>query len=401
MGRRVPTLSGRVPSGQDGELSPGAATTLPLFDRPLAPERRGPPPAPRRARRERGRPRDGGLRAMPDFAAAAFLHLFPSPFMAFVWPDAVELNEEMRVRILEHAAASAGTLKTNVGGWHSESGQLEFCGAAGRRLVRHMYEMADEATRRTLAEQREPPRAMRWTLAAWANVNPPGGFNRMHTHPGSTWSGTYYVDTGAPADAENGTPLNFFDPCQGRANTFLQPMLNSSYAVGPSRDSWCCFRATCRIWCYHIRAGGSASPSPLTCARSPIRERRARRGAGAARGRGSRSGGEGLSRRRRRGAQFRRRTGRPCDDRTAARPAQGGAAVRRGGARATSFGRRARGDRRRAHRARPGRRGRRRLRVVTGGRPRPGGGLFRPRLGPAVAPPQRGSARVLRPGAGD
>jgi uncharacterized protein (TIGR02466 family) len=170
---------------------------------------------------------------MPDFTAAAFLHLFPSPFMGFVWPDGAELNEELRARILEHASASEGALKTNVGGWHSETGQLEFCGAAGRRLVRHIYEMADEATRRTLAEQREPPRAMRWTLAAWANVNPSGGFNRMHTHPGSTWSGTYYVDTGAPADAEKGTPLNFFDPCQGRANTFLQPMVNSSYTIRP------------------------------------------------------------------------------------------------------------------------------------------------------------------------
>ena len=42
---------------------------------------------------------------MPDFAAAAFLHLFPSPYIALVWPDGAELNEEC-ARILEHASAS-------------------------------------------------------------------------------------------------------------------------------------------------------------------------------------------------------------------------------------------------------------------------------------------------------
>ena len=171
---------------------------------------------------------------MADFAAATFAHLFPTPFMSFVWPDGEELNAELRPRVLEHESKSEGMQKTNVGGWHSETGQLEFCGDAGRRLVRRMCEMADGATRRTLAELRRPPRTFRWTLYAWANVNRSGAFNRVHTHPGSTWSGAYYVDPRAPpADAEGGTPLHFFDPCQGRANTFLQPILTSSYLVRP------------------------------------------------------------------------------------------------------------------------------------------------------------------------
>jgi uncharacterized protein (TIGR02466 family) len=29
----------------------------------------------------------------------------------------------------------------------------------------------------------------------WANINPPGGFNRPHIHPNSLWSGVYYVKT--------------------------------------------------------------------------------------------------------------------------------------------------------------------------------------------------------------
>ena len=97
--------------------------------------------------------------------------------MIFVWPDGAELNEELRPRILEHASRSAGLQKSNAGGWHSEPGQLEFCGDPGRRLVRHMYEIGDEATRRTIAELPSQPAmsrwTFRWTLHAWANVKWP------------------------------------------------------------------------------------------------------------------------------------------------------------------------------------------------------------------------------------
>ena len=30
--------------------------------------------------------------------------------------------------------------------------------------------------------------------SAWFNINPPGGENKPHTHPGAHWSGVYYVD---------------------------------------------------------------------------------------------------------------------------------------------------------------------------------------------------------------
>ena len=81
---------------------------------------------------------------MADFSSANYTHLFPTPLLGFIWPDGPELNEELRPLILRQAESTAGMSKTNVNGWHSETGQLEFCGAAGRRLVRHMYEMADE-----------------------------------------------------------------------------------------------------------------------------------------------------------------------------------------------------------------------------------------------------------------
>jgi uncharacterized protein (TIGR02466 family) len=171
---------------------------------------------------------------MAELASAKFTNLFASPLMSHVWSDAPQLTDELRRHILAHEQKSAGVAHTNVNGWHSEIGQLEFCGDAGRRLIRRMYEMADEATRRVLADSQQPARTMRWTLDAWANVNRAGAFNRTHTHAGTTWSGTYYVDTGdPPADDEFGTPIHFFDPCQGRSNTFMPLMIPISILIRP------------------------------------------------------------------------------------------------------------------------------------------------------------------------
>jgi uncharacterized protein (TIGR02466 family) len=163
-----------------------------------------------------------------------YTHLFGSPLMAHRWADAASLNEALRPLILRHEAETKGAARTNVGGWHSEFGQLEFCGEAGKTLVRHMREMSDEATARVLKEHGQPPQKMLWTLLAWANVNRTGHFNRMHTHPGATWSGTYYVDPGADGTpGAEAAPLHIFDPCQGRANTFLPGLAPSSFTVKP------------------------------------------------------------------------------------------------------------------------------------------------------------------------
>lgn len=170
---------------------------------------------------------------MAELTNAKFTNLFATPLMAHVWGDGPALNEKLRETILAYEEATSGEHKTNIGGWHSETGQLEFCGDAGRQLIRHMYEMADEATRRVLTEFGHRPRPNRWTLHAWVNVNRAGDFNRVHTHPGATWSGTYYVDTGDPDDPAAGTPIHFFDPCQGRANTFLPPLVPSSITQRP------------------------------------------------------------------------------------------------------------------------------------------------------------------------
>jgi uncharacterized protein (TIGR02466 family) len=174
---------------------------------------------------------------MAELTSTNLNYLFPTPFLNYVWEDSAALNEELRRRILAHERANPGISKTNVGGWHSETGTLEWCGDAGKVLLSRMFEAANYATIRLLSDLRQrlpDAKDFSWTLQAWANVSRPGAFNKPHTHGGATWSGTYYVDTGdPPADAQDGTPLLLMDADQGRANTFMPGLVPMTCFVKP------------------------------------------------------------------------------------------------------------------------------------------------------------------------
>ena len=158
--------------------------------------------------------------------------VFTTPLLTQVWEHAPELNPLLRDRILAHEAENRGVTKSNNGGWHSDIGQLEFCGDAGQRLIAHARSLADEGTRRVLAEHGQEMSPIQWAVYAWANVNRTGDFNQTHTHPASTWSGTYYVDSGDP-DGTSGTPLQVMEPSPGRVMSFLPKLLPSSIYLLP------------------------------------------------------------------------------------------------------------------------------------------------------------------------
>ncbi len=166
-----------------------------------------------------------------NFAEARFAHIFAAPLVTYTLEDVTELNALLRKRILSHHSDSAGVSKSNRGGWHSEVGELEFCGDAGQLLISYMRALGDEATRRVCAGYSVPMLPVHWKVYAWANVNRSGDFNKMHVHPASTWSGTYYVDTGDPSDAA--ALLHLFDPCQARAVTFLPHVVQDSVFIHP------------------------------------------------------------------------------------------------------------------------------------------------------------------------
>lgn len=171
---------------------------------------------------------------MVEWEGAEFVNLFAAPFMSYLWPDSDDLNKELRQKILAHERENPnrGQSKSNIGGWHSETGPLPFCGAAGRTLIERSAAMVNGATLRTLAGRDYA--AFTWSFEAWANVNRAGDFNRTHIHGMSTWSGTYYVDDGdPPADAEFGTALEIVDPCAQRSSTFFPAILPPGIYIRP------------------------------------------------------------------------------------------------------------------------------------------------------------------------
>jgi uncharacterized protein (TIGR02466 family) len=168
----------------------------------------------------------------PQIPNASYGYLFRTPFLAHIWHENAELNGALSERIFAHHRKATSESRSNVGGWHSETGELEFLGDARAPLMAQMVQLADEATRRVLADEGAPAIPVQWRFFGWANISNSADAHGAHTHPGSTWSGVYYVDTGENAPGESGR-LQFVDPSQGRANTFLSYLLPSSVEIAP------------------------------------------------------------------------------------------------------------------------------------------------------------------------
>src|SRR6516225_8087231 len=152
-----------------------------------------------------GRPdaekRVSGDESMPELEKTNLDYCFPTPVMCHVWDDSDDLNQELRRVILAHEREQAGRSRSNVDGWHSQTGMLEWCGDAGKTVIERAGRMANHASNLLLVAFGRQPAQFTWTFQAWANVNRASHFNKTHTHPGATWSGTYYVDPGnSPAN---------------------------------------------------------------------------------------------------------------------------------------------------------------------------------------------------------
>jgi uncharacterized protein (TIGR02466 family) len=140
-----------------------------------------------------------------DFSRATMTWLFPSPVMHFDWPDSEALNQALCEVILKRRSASPGVIKTNRGGWQSETNLQDWEEPAARELIRRIIDLT-RAYCRAQTGRDVNSLLSGWKIRAWANVNEKGHFNRTHNHIGawSFFSGVYYVNVG---DIENTTAL--------------------------------------------------------------------------------------------------------------------------------------------------------------------------------------------------
>ena len=96
-------------------------------------------------------------------------------------------NDQLAHDIVEWSKQDPGLNKTNVNGWHSKSDMHQK--PEYKPLVDQLFEMQHEIFKEDCLADQPVLGNM------WANINPPGGFNRPHIHPNSLWSGVYYIKT--------------------------------------------------------------------------------------------------------------------------------------------------------------------------------------------------------------
>jgi uncharacterized protein (TIGR02466 family) len=134
---------------------------------------------------------------------------FATPIRQRQYADLDAFNAELAQRILALRDRDPGEQRSNAGGWHSGNTLLQTLGDPhGTRLGRMFLENVNAAF--DLVVERTGPAPAKVSMESWANVNARGDSNVAHIHPGSAWSGVYYVAADAAPDA--GGELVFSDP---------------------------------------------------------------------------------------------------------------------------------------------------------------------------------------------
>ena len=139
---------------------------------------------------------------------------FPTLVFSLDIPDSELLNNRLIEAIYaERERDRTGVRKSNyaeLGGWHSQvklhkdpryAGLVEYVDAAAAMMSRELgYHRSYRLRIGTM----------------WSIVNPPGGSNRPHIHPGCIWSGVYYVQS-----PRNSGQIEFIDP---RTQNLMSPV---------------------------------------------------------------------------------------------------------------------------------------------------------------------------------
>lgn len=140
--------------------------------------------------------------------------LFPTPLYYKDLPNAVELNNYLFNHIKKWAETTPSESKTNSGtGWHSPTDMNKK--EEYQPLIQELFKMAEECNN----DYGVAPKLGLGNM--WANINPPGAYNKTHTHPNSLWSGVYYIKV-----PENSGKFFIEDPRPG-PNTYMPRRLEN------------------------------------------------------------------------------------------------------------------------------------------------------------------------------
>ena len=103
-------------------------------------------------------------------------------FPTIIYGKDVNLDNRLfEKEVIDWSNRDKGVKKTNVQGWHSETNMHEI--PVFKPLVDELFKMMNEVFKEEWLDRF--PRIGNM----WANINPPGGYNKPHVHPNSAYSG--------------------------------------------------------------------------------------------------------------------------------------------------------------------------------------------------------------------
>ncbi|SLN36195.1 TIGR02466 family protein [Oceanibacterium hippocampi] len=156
--------------------------------------------------------------------------LFATPLAIAEIAGHVALNRALSKIVMARMASHPSTQHSNIGGWQSTWDLLDWGGEPAAQLIGEARKLVDRLT----VNREGRPAQVDWTVNAWANVNESGHGNEPHTHPGSMWSGAYYVDDGGiGSDPSLGGEFEVHDP-RGVAPAMYAPLLTYNAPGGAS-----------------------------------------------------------------------------------------------------------------------------------------------------------------------
>ena len=120
--------------------------------------------------------------------------MWPTPIYSGFVPDFKNLNKQLFKLIKAWSKKEPSIEKTNSGGgWHSPT-NMNFK-EEYNPLTKHLFQMVNQI----FEDYGMEPKVGLGNM--WANINPPGAYNKHHIHPNTDFSGVYYVHI--PKDALN------------------------------------------------------------------------------------------------------------------------------------------------------------------------------------------------------
>jgi uncharacterized protein (TIGR02466 family) len=172
--------------------------------------------------------------------------LFPVPFVTIRLQGAETLNPRLLAEIEQRRKVEPGIDRSNRYGWHSALDLFDRREPAHAQLAREIDAMVSSVTAKLVPDA---PAGIGTSHEGWVNVSPTNAMNSPHDHPGSFWSGTYYVHIpeADESDRQSGA-IEFLDP-RGSigSNAGLEtPFTRGKFTARPAAG-------TCFIWPSFVR----------------------------------------------------------------------------------------------------------------------------------------------------